>query len=208
VLKDHGVPFGIIANSGPYLATALKAIDRKLSTIKARISLSNVPVYNAWDHGFYKPQPQLFEAAALDQGLMERSTVSYFIGADPILDTVPKSVPFMNSILLTSRFGSPESDIKDLPVDQIKKLSHFRIQNLDELKPLFRREPSSYHPQRRQPWTNKQRSPRQLATDNKSTASKPKIEHTELSQFKQEKFSPRESRLAKRFASHDKLPPL
>lgn len=211
-LKDQSIPIGIIANSGPQLRPTLRAFERYLSGINAGISLTNVPVYNAWDHGYYKPHSQLFEMAALEHGLMEPSVTSYFVGNDPVIDAAPESVPYMTTVLLTSDLEKTVSDIAGLNTADIMKLSHFRVSDLDELTRFF---VATQSLQELPPWRGqsaRQRRPHgkkiEKPSGNKaSVTARPPPEHA-ISKFVPEQPAHKRKQRRKSFTEPDDLDPL
>jgi hypothetical protein len=153
-LQQHKVPFGIIANEGPHV----KSFFRHMGRIELEYSpfvvrgLERIPIINAMDDGYAKPQSRIFKrAVSLATAVLKKSITSsnklglpildgdqYFIGSDPSEDIITNGQGFnLKSVLVTSALPEPVSDIKHLNTADAQSLQSFRISDISEIYRVF-----------------------------------------------------------------------
>lgn len=135
-LQVGNIPVGLIANSFPQFESIIEGIEQRIKTKKPLLSTPNkhfLPFVNAAENGIAKPDPKIFLEILKKMSLKSPENI-YYVGVDPLLDYAPSRTLGIKSVLLTSNFSKPMTDIKYLSPRLCREKTSFRIADIQELE--------------------------------------------------------------------------
>lgn len=138
-LRLQNVPYGIIANQSPVYNQILSQLNEKFPkdpVFTVPGENIQIPVFNAAESGFAKPNPAVF-TSALSHFKPSHLDDVYYVGNSVDLDFNPTKKLGIRAILHTKNLNPPISDIKFLNHKKCRTLPAMRIARVDELNKVF-----------------------------------------------------------------------